>query len=128
MPKIDIKLVDEVTGRLPSLPQPTLKALQLLDDPNYTAGKYHRSYDKIILLDEIVLFFMAKKTARYLLLISFAVLLAVFITKISFVGAQAENKAVNAGLVCSQASLDSQGTLLAKVKEILLEIKSFWPF
>lgn len=39
MPKIDIRLVDEVIGRLPSLPQPTLRALQLLDDPNYTASK-----------------------------------------------------------------------------------------
>ncbi len=39
MPKIDLRLVDEVTERLPSLPQPTLKALQLIDDPKYSAGK-----------------------------------------------------------------------------------------
>lgn len=37
MPKIDLRLVDEVTDRLPSLPQPTLKALQLIDDPKYSA-------------------------------------------------------------------------------------------
>ncbi len=39
MPKIDIKLVDEVTDRLPSLPQSTLRALQLLDHPDYSAAK-----------------------------------------------------------------------------------------
>lgn len=37
MPRIDIALVDEVTDRLPSLPQPTLRALQLIDDPKYSA-------------------------------------------------------------------------------------------
>jgi putative nucleotidyltransferase with HDIG domain len=38
MTKIDLRLVDEVTDRLPSLPQPTLKALQLIDDPKYSAS------------------------------------------------------------------------------------------
>lgn len=48
MPKIDLKLVDEVTERLPSLPQPTLKALQLIDDPRYNA----RALSEIIGVDQ----------------------------------------------------------------------------
>jgi len=39
MPKIDLRLIDEVTDRLPSLPQPTLKALKLIDDPKYSAAR-----------------------------------------------------------------------------------------
>jgi putative nucleotidyltransferase with HDIG domain len=48
MPKINIKRVDEVTDRLPSLPQTTIKALKLINDPRYTP----RRLSEIIGLDQ----------------------------------------------------------------------------
>ncbi|MEW5958863.1 MAG: HDOD domain-containing protein [Chloroflexota bacterium] len=36
MPKIDLEVIFQVTKRTPSLPQATLRALQIIDDPNYS--------------------------------------------------------------------------------------------